>query len=182
MAYERVNDAWPAGSNAGRDLKPTGEEAARAIKLLWRKWMKRPFPYRIKIVSGRTKCWVRGGTFNVNPDEGSFDMGDGARCGGGGWHEVVHSISHLVAYKLHPGTKPHSTQHHFIEREMIEHVVKSGWLDGRLRPKPKPEIDRRSLRASRIEAGIKRWQTKLKRAENALRKLRQQQRRMQRAA
>lgn len=173
MAYERVNETWPAGSNAGRDLKPTGDEAARAIKLLWRKWMKRPFPWNIRIVSGRKRTWIadKMRTFNINPNERN-----------GGWHEVVHSISHLVAYMLHPGTKPHSTQHHFIEREMVEHVVRSGWLDGKLRPKPKPPVDKRELQRTRVEAGIKRWETKRKRAETALRKLRQKQKRLAKAA
>jgi hypothetical protein len=167
MAYEHVNNEWPSGTNAGRTLKPTAEEAATATKKLWRKWMKKPFPWTIRITSGNRNTWIRrGGVYALNPD-----------MDGGGWHEVVHMISHLVAYRLHPGVKAHSAQHHFIEREMVKHVVASGWLDGKLKRPEKPPVDRRKLETDRIAARLKRWKTRRKRADTAIRRLEQQLRR-----
>jgi len=169
MAYELVNGEWPADTRAGRDLKPTAEEATKAVKLLWRKWTKKPFGWKIRVTSGNRRTWItdRARTFNVNPDER-----------GGGWHEIVHSMSHLVAWRLHPGAKNHGAQHHWIEREMVKHVVESGWLDGKLKRPEKPPVDKRAVKLAGITARIKRWETKRKRAETALRKLRQQQRRL----
>jgi hypothetical protein len=166
MAYERVNEEWPANTNAGRDLKPTADEATRAVKLLWRKWTKRPFPWTIRVTSGNRRTWIadRPKTFNVNPDERS-----------GGWHEVVHSMSHLVAWKLHPGSKNHGAQHHWIEQEMVKHVVASGWLEGKLKRPEKPPVDKKAAKIANVALRIKRWETRRRRAETALRKLRQQQ-------
>jgi hypothetical protein len=67
---------------------------------------------------------------------------------------------------------------------MIEHVVSSGWLEGKLvRLKvEKPTPDLKAIRYERITAGIRRWEIKLRRAENALRKLKRQKARYDRLA
>jgi hypothetical protein len=72
--------------------------------------------------------------------------------------------------KIGPKTRSQVT---FIERTMIQHVVNSGWLEGKLRrpEKPKPSIDIKQVRYQRTLAKIKAWQTKQKRAKTALRKL-----------
>lgn len=169
MAYEHVNNAWPSGTNAGRDLKPTEQEAVRAVKLLWRKFMGEPLRIPVKLTTGRRRTWIRNRVMYVNCDERRWD-------GGGGWHEIVHSLSHLVAYRLHRGAKNHGTQHHWIEREMVKHVVSSGWLDGKLKRTvtEKPKLDVKAVRAQRVAAKLARWEAKKKRAETALRKLRRQ--------
>jgi hypothetical protein len=55
-------------------------------------------------------------------------------------------------------------------------VVKRGWLEvaqpKAREPKAKPDI--KAIRHQRVLAAIKRWETKMKRAETALRKLRRQ--------
>lgn len=176
MAYERVNATWPADTREGRALKPTAQEAVAACRRLYRFAMKKPFKGIIRTVTGRK----RGGftvethphhrfrtitVIEVNPDRW-----------GGGWHEVVHMMSHYMVHRLHPGValKSHGPQHHWLELQMVEHVVKSGWLDGKLkRPeKIKPVVDVKAVRARRTAAKIKRWEAKRKRAETALRKLR----------
>lgn len=169
--YQSVNSQWPAGTNDGKDLKPTPEEATRAAKRLYRLAMKRPFKGKIKITSGRRTTWIRSGVFYVNPD-----------YRGGGWHELVHMISHYCAFRLHPNVKAHSTQHAFVERELIAHVVKSGWLAGKLaKAIPAPPVDRRAVRRARLETRRAAWTTKAKRAKTALAKITAALKRLDRA-
>lgn len=170
MAYESVNAVWPAGSQA---IKPAPQEAVAAARRLWRFAMKRPWRGPIKLTSGRRFTRIRRGVLYVNPDH----------CGMG-WHQLVHSMSHRCAFRLYPGKKPHGPQHAFLEKEMIAYVVRSGWLDGKLRrpEKPKPAVDLRQVRRERALAAMKRWEAKKRRAENALRKLRRQVARYNRLA
>lgn len=156
--YSGVNGTWPA------ELPPlTGQEAIAAAKRLWRFALKRPLRVtRWQVTSGNRRNRILAG--KVNPDRG--------------WHDLVHHISHRVHYRLHPGAKPHDGmgRHAFIERELIQHVVESGWLTGKLRrpAKPKPVVDARAVRYGRVLARITAWEGKAKRAENALKKLRRQ--------
>src|SRR5262249_42691253 len=95
-----------------------------------------------------------------------------------GWRGLVHSMSHRVHRRKNgygqPSFDDHDFRHAWIEKTMIKHVVESGWLDGRFkRPeKPKPTTaDLVAGRKARTLASISRWQTKLRRAEAALKKL-----------
>lgn len=94
----------------------------------------------------------------------------------GGWDGLVHRLSHRAHRRLHPGKAPHHFSHAWLEREMIDHVISSGWLDGALqrRVKTKPPRDVKAERHQRIIARIASWSTKLKRAQNALKKLKRQ--------
>lgn len=166
MAYESVNAVWPEGTREGRDLKPTPQEAMSAARRLWRLAMKRPWRGKVELTTGNRYTRIRRGVLYVNPDH----------CGMG-WHQLIHSLSHRCAFRLYPGKKPHSPQHAFLEREMIAHVVRSGWLDGKLRrpEKPAPQVvDVRQQRQQRVLDRIAKWEAKRKRAETALRKLRRQ--------
>lgn len=164
MKYQSVNGQWPEGTAEGRSLKPTPQEAVTACKLLWRKFVGSKL-IRVKATSGNRRGGFRRDVLWVNPNRWN-----------GGWHEVVHMISHRAAFRLHRGSKAHDSKgrHAFIEREMIKHVVSSGWLEGKLKSKakPKPPVDLKAVRAARIAARIKAWEAKKRRAENALRKLR----------
>jgi hypothetical protein len=170
--YQSVNGEWPEGTNDGRDLKPTPQEALSAAKRLYRFAMKKPFRGKVVLTSGRRDTLIRRHVMYVNPDRKSwFDKG-------GGWHEIVHGLSHYCAYRLYPGSKPHDSRHAFLEREMIKHVVSSGWLEGKLRrpEKPKAKVDLKEVRRKRIEKRLVEWAAKRKRAETALKKLRRQAR------
>lgn len=162
MAYEQVNSMWPANTNDGRDLKPTPQEALSAARRLYRFAFKKAWRGPIKLTSGNRYSYIHRGTLYVNPDW----------RGRGGWHELVHLLSHSFSQRLNPSAGGHGYQHAFLEREMIAHVVGSGWLEGKLRrPDPKP-VDRRAERRASLEARIASWERKQRRAENALRKLR----------
>lgn len=170
--YVSINGAWPA------DLpKPTPQEAVSGAKRLYRKWMGKAFPGKWRLTSGRRHTRYLGGVFYVNPDEW--------RDHGGGWPAIVHSMSHHVHWRKNRGYKPHDWRHAQIEREMMEHVIASGWLEGKLRrePKqPKVTVPVTEVRHQRIIARIATWQAKAKRAETALRKLRRQARYYERKA
>jgi hypothetical protein len=86
---------------------------------------------------------------------------------------------------LHPGVRPHSVEHGRVERGLIQHVLEKGWLEGKLKPRtrtttPKAKPDERALKYARTLASIKRWESKQKRATNALAKLNRSRRAMER--
>lgn len=166
MAYESVNQSWPEGTNDGRDLKPTPQEALAGAKRLYRIAMGKPWTGPVKITSGRNYTWPRRGVLLVNPDQR-----------GGGWHEIVHSLSHLAARRLY--NEAHGPRHAWVERQLIQAVVTKGWLNGSLKRKPsepKPPVDLRQQKLASINAKLKRWQSKLKRSQNAIKKLERQRR------
>lgn len=160
--YHAVNSHWPEGTDEGRAIKPTPQEAMRGFRMLYRKAFGRAYRGTLVLTSGnrRTGYGSKPGTVRINPDE----------CGGG-WHEIVHSVSHMASWRLY--RENHGPRHAWIERELIAYAVSSGFLDGRLRrePKPAPEINRTQLRRNKLLARIKRWEAKRNRAENAIRKL-----------
>lgn len=175
--YASVNGAWPAELPALSD-----EEAIELVRRLYCKFMGRRKCLPIKIASGNRHTWVRRGVWHVNPRSTN-----GWRFGfDNGWREIVHSVSHYVHWRKFPSHKNHdgTGTHAWIERQMIEHVVKSGWLDGKLKPRPKmvkpaptaDEIARAKLTG--LDARIKRWESKRRRAETALAKLARQRRRL----
>lgn len=175
--YQTVNAVWP-------DEIPalTGSEAITAAKRLWRITMGKPCPYRVVLSTGH-----RAGRFPTSIYGTRLLRDDHNKkwpkvvlvvSPMAGWHELVHSLSHKVHRKLHPGKSDHDDlgRHAFIEKTMIAHVIKSGWLDGKLkRPeKPKAPVDKIAQRHARVLAGIERWDAKIRRARNALKKLHRQ--------
>jgi hypothetical protein len=157
--YHAVNGQWPAEMP-----ELTGPEAVAAAKRLYRFTMKKPWRGKWKIVSGNRYTWTHQGVFCVNPNY----TGRGAV---NGWHDLVHFMSHYCHSRLWPKHKPHGPNHHHIEKEMVEYVLAHGWLDGRLRPKVKTPKPAPVAAAENVQASIKRWTTKLRRAETALKKL-----------
>jgi hypothetical protein len=64
--------------------------------------------------------------------------------------------------------KSHSSDHALVERMMIQMVIESGWLEGSLKPQPKeaaPRVSVRERNEARVDAGIVRWEAKLKKAK-----------------
>lgn len=163
--YHAVNSQWP-------EVVPEldGSEAVAAAKRLYRFAMKRPWRGKWKIVSGNRYSWTHQGVFCINPKY----TGRGAV---NGWHDLVHFMSHYCFQRLHPGKRPHDSRHLYLERDMVEYVIKSGWLEGKLKRPTKAKPDAKSLAAARharLDASAKRWTTKLRRATTALRKIARQ--------
>lgn len=152
----------------------TAEEAIKAGKLLYRRFYQmrwyqekgRKPPHKLTAppptttTSGNRNNWAHRGRLIVNPS--------------GGWKRLVHELSHYFHQKLRPHDKPHSDSHRHLEKEMIAHVVSSGWLDGKLKPRPKapkpvkPPVDPVALELERIAVRTKAWTTKARRAATAL--------------
>lgn len=162
--YHAVNSQWQAGTNEGRTVKPTPKEAMAGAKRLYRVAMGKPWRGRVEITSGRRHTSIRSGVLYVNPDQ-TWD---------GGWHGIVHSISHHASWRLY--RENHGPRHAFIEKELIAYAVRSGFLDGKLRRpvKEKPAADPKAARHASVLARIEAWERKMKRAETALRKLARQ--------
>lgn len=174
--------AWP-------DIVPkmTDWEAVRAASRLWRFALGESCPFEIKASSGNRSTWLYdvNGVANygaqttrapahlrVNPDQG--------------WREFIHDLSHLFADRAN-GREGHSKFHAKFEAKLIREVIRRGWLEGKLKtkeaaPKPAPTGDAlRMQKVARADAAIKRWTTKAKRAETALRKLNRSRRALLRA-
>lgn len=171
--YHTVNGQWPEGTNEGRSLKPTPQEALDAAKKLYTVAMEgKTWSGKWELTSGNRYTWPRYGTFRVNPDQR-----------GGGWHELVHCISHYAARRLY--NEGHGPRHRFIERTLIQHVVDNGWLDGALKKEERPKATKttqmkRIAELARINQRIARWSTKMKRAQTALKKLEASKKRYER--
>lgn len=166
---KHVNGAWQYPNGVP---KLTGPEAVKAARLLYRFIVGRPSTHlKARVTSGNRNTWVRNNELVVNPDKG--------------WREFVHELSHYLHYKTHPQARPHDYSHAYVEARMVKHVIEQGWLDGKLKPKEraaKPKPDRDTVERARIEAAIKRWNSKALRAKNALRKLERRRRYYERKA
>lgn len=169
-----VNSKWP------KDMPvPTEQEAITGAKRLYRKAMGKPFTGDVKITSGNRHTWIRMApdakrgrgyirTMFVNP----------AYRHRPGWPGIVHSISHYAHSRKHPNDRPHSDRQAYIERDLTDYALAAGFHEGKLKrvPKPKPHKDLAADRAANIDKRIAAWETKEKRAKNALKKLRNQKR------
>lgn len=112
--YKPVNDAWPANTPLLRH-----KEAVSAAKRLYRFGMKKPWKGKVKLTSGNRYNRISYGVLYVNP--------------GKGWRSLVHSLSHHVHRRTQPSRPAHGVWHRSLELEMIQYVLRSGWLDGKLR-------------------------------------------------
>lgn len=179
-SYGEVNGLWPEGPLP----VPSGAEAIAGARLLIRegfrfhgkdkRWImqKRQF----KLTSGnRRRTWPRNGVWYVNPDE-KYDHG-------GGWRAIIHNISHYVHWRVMPHMGGHEF-HSMTEAHLIRFALERGFLEGRLkRPeKEKPPRDRKAERHAAAVLRLKRWETKAKRADTAIKKLRATVRRYEREA
>lgn len=169
-----VNDQWKAHPN--HKTPPTPEEAIRGFKILYRAASGRAFKGKVVITSGNRHTWVRGGIWYVNPDEPRWD-------GLGGWAEIVHSMSHYFHSRNNPTLAPHHAKQAYLERKLTETALRRGFLDGKLKPKPKapkPPVDKLAVAMERLEAREKAWATKLKRANTAIAKMKKERRSLER--
>lgn len=169
--YTSVNSKWPEGTNEGREIIPTPQEAISGAKRLYRKAFGKPFKGKVKLTSGRNYTYVRRHVLYVNPNQKTWQ-------GNGGWHEIIHGISHHASQAL--WKENHGPNHATIERDLIEYTVSHGFLEGKLKSKVALPPDKKSIQLDRTLASINRWEAKLKRAQRALIKLHQKRKRYER--
>jgi hypothetical protein len=167
--YQPVSATWATVD------KPaiTRDEAERAARLLYRKFGKKAESvhqrFDMKFTGKARRCWI-----SSKPNVGLNR----------GWERLVHDVSHRIFDKRCPHLRPHHSAHSHLEAEIAAFVVASGWLQGKLKPpqKSKPAPDQvRALKIARMDAALARWDTKQRRAVNAIRKLKTQRRRLERA-
>ena len=156
--YDRlINRKWQA-VDRNKIFDMPFEIAERFIRASWRKHMGTKFPYAVRKTSGNRHTWVRCRVCYINTEKG--------------WKDAVHSWSHWLGYRK--GLKPHGDDHMKLEKELT--IMAIDKYVG-VKPKPKPAqpsvVERRALS---VNARIKRWEAKCRRAENALKKLRNQKR------
>jgi hypothetical protein len=100
-----------------------------------------------------------------------------------GWPDLAHMMSHAIFRELKPHLRPHDRRHEYLERDIVAFIIDQGWLDGRLKPKPKkapkPVTE---VRYAAVLTKLAKWNTKLKRAQTAIRKLQRQKRYYERKA
>lgn len=164
-AYKDMNALWPANV-----AKPSGKDAIVIAKKLIAEGFRRQgkkaptFKRGYTLTSGNRHTWSHRGEFRVNPDRY-----------GGGLRELVHGVSHFVHNEIYPNRGGHDT-HLPTERHLIEYAIAQGFHLPKAAPAPKVKPDVKAIRAARVEARIKAWETKAKRAKTALAKLYQQRR------
>jgi hypothetical protein len=145
---------------------PSNKEAITGARRLYRRAMGRPFPGKVVITSGNRYTWVRRGVMYVNPNP---------RWGMKGWRGIVHLMAHYCHSRKHPNARPHDHRELDLEADLTRYAIESGFHEGRLKrpetpPKPKPNI--RTVRMQNAEAALRRWESKQKRTETAIKKYR----------
>lgn len=155
--YESVRVALP-------DVFPsiTRDEAQKAGDRIWKKFApdgSKHFNVRVR------RCWIA-----RKPTTGHRR----------GWGRLIHDLSHDVFRRVYRGQRrPHDPLHARYETDIATWVVESGFLTGKLKPKPKVKRVRTPVdERVKVEAAIKRWTTKARRADTALRKLKRKMRRL----
>ena len=166
--YDRmINSKWPKGMKP-----PSPKEAITGAKRLYRFAMGRPWKGEVKLTSGNRHTWIRGRVMLVNPHRQiSFS----------GWPEIVHSLSHYCNYRLNPKERSHGNGQLRLEANMARYVLEHGFLEGKLKRKSKPEptkLEQHQVELEKVDAIIKKWESKERRAHTALKKWRAKRYRM----
>ena len=172
-----VNAKWKA-----LDLKlPSEQEALTGAKRLYRHIMGRPFKGKVRIVTGNRYSWIE----NLRrSDESKYEMvinrmrtrsvpGGWVAEHNAGWPEIVHGLSHACHRAKNPSARPHDSQQLRIEAGMTDYAISHGFHLGKLKTKAKAKVPVDRVK-QRYEAMLKRrvtWESKHKRAANALKKV-----------
>lgn len=158
--YTRVVESiWDEGSTPAQRRNVHPNLAMNFVRAFYRQIMKKPFPYELRIGTGNRRTWCKWGVFTVNPDQG--------------WHDINHDMGHWLERQMTGGA--HTDQQLRLERDGATLIVRK-FLRDEPYVEPKKARNRVAERAARVEAGIKRWEAKLRRASTALKKLKKQQR------
>ena len=134
--------------------------AVNYVRAFWKAETGRKFRWKIRIGTGNRRTWLRSGVFTVNPKQG--------------WRYLNHDMSHFIERRV--TGEAHTDSHLRRERNGAQLIVRRFLRDEPYEPKPKKERDLPAERAARVENRIKKWEAKAKRAQTALKKLRQKKR------
>jgi hypothetical protein len=158
--YERIVESiWKEGSTKEQRRNVHPNLAMNYIRAFWKQEVGSKFRWKIRIGTGNRRTWLHSGVFTVNPAQG--------------WHDINHDMSHFIERRKTGGA--HTDQHLRLERNGAALIVKRFLMDEPY-VEPKKERDFVAERAGRVDANIQRWETKLKRAANALKKLKKKKR------
>ncbi len=157
--YNRVVEKiWDEQSTLKQRNNVHPNLACNYIRAFYKQVTGRKFPYKnIHIGSGNRRTWTDSKGFCVNPDQG--------------WHDINHDMSHWLERRLTGAA--HSDSHLRLERDGAALICKR-FLRDEPYVEPKKEVDVVAKRAASVDARIKKWETKLKRATTALKKLKRQ--------
>lgn len=165
--YSDVNTLWAATAVPAISR----HEAERAARALYRKFgRKKDFPRQLrnlKFTGEARHCWI-----TSKPVQNSDDRG---------WPRLVHDVSHMIFRRRYPQFRPHHPLHAGLELEIAQFVLDVGWLTGNLKPKAKTKPstdDVRARKLANIDAALERWDSKLRRAQNAIKKLQRRRARL----
>ena len=151
IPFEQMLNVWPT-------------HAVSYVRAMWKAEMGTKFPWKIRIGTGNRRTWLHSGVFTVNPNQG--------------WHDINHDMGHFIERRKSGGA--HTDQQLRLERNGANLIVRR-FLETEPPPLKKAKPNMIEVRASRVDAGIKRWEAKLRRASTALKKLKKQQRYYQKA-
>lgn len=150
-----VEKFWKENSTPEQRRNVHPNLAMNYVRAFWKQEMGRTFPWKLRIGSGSRRTWEDSRGFTVNPDQG--------------WHAINHDMSHFIERRKTGAA--HSDQHVRLEAAGARLICRRFLRDEPYVDKKK-ERDHVAERAARVDAGIRRWETKLRRATTALKKLR----------
>jgi len=138
-------------------------EAVTAARKLWRFAMGETWRGRVEVTSGRNHTWERDGILYVNPN---------------GWKWMVSDLAWLFFTRANPTLRRNRKDIAKLEEKLIQQVVRRGWLANALKTREVPpdvqiilkHIEKENKERKLLEAGVKRWTTKLSRAQTMLAK------------
>jgi len=163
--YGQVNRMWP-------DNLPylESDEALRAYKRLLNKFGKMETYSKIrekfvkrKLHAGRKKprrCWIC-----LSGNSNTLSKG---------WRRLIHDVSHMIYdWRFPKSSRDHNIAQAKIEQEMAQYVINSGWLNGKLKSKPKAKLtkdEKQIVKVNNYIKLIKSWETKEQRAKTYIKK------------
>ena len=154
-----VETIWQERSTKEQRRNVHPNLAMNYVRAFWKQEMGGKFPWKLRIGSGSRRTWLRSYVFTVNPDQG--------------WHAINHDMSHFIEREKTGGA--HTNQHVRLEAAGAALICRRFLRDEPYVEKKK-QRDHVAERAARVDAGIKRWETKLRRATTALKKLKKRKR------
>lgn len=168
----------------------TGDERYEPIQLLWSAGTAAPMTQKRAAVVARAMLKAFGSLkdfpgaqargFKRVPPRRDWPRRCWASTGPGTIHNglprLVHDVSHWIYAFRHPNARPHEDGHNALERGMAAWAVAKGYHHpSGPKPKAKPTVDDK---LARIDAALKRWDSKYRRAGNAMRVLRARRKRV----